>query len=335
MQDAALNEAKQSRHQAKAATVLAFVAMIYLPSSTVATIFAMPIFDWQARWWDIHAIFEAQASADSASPSENQTAGDPGPAAVLSGYFWIYFSVSLFLTFLTVAICFFYISDWAPVINFFSSIWTAMKSLYGTMKITIVGGSGGSMRMDDERPVLRKGTFKLPDGTPLMEIRRSATTEPPTSTAATLTINPTIQVPVAGSDISPTTSPPQAPDITPSPSPGTSLLSLTSTSTAQLPPPPCSPNTPQHPLKQPPTPATTLRSIVQAVAERTTAVTSTLATSAAIFDSMSSPTVTSTRPATVPVSISQASPKGHTALVTKGSSSSTIANSSSTAATTS
>lgn len=338
-QDAALNEAKESRHQAKAATVLAFVAMVYLPSTTVATIFAMPIFDWKARWWNFYGAFVAQLSTDESS-STNQTSTDPGPKPVLSGYFWIYLAVSLFLTFLTVIICFFYISDWNPVINFFSSIWTAMNRVYVKIKTPTVGGGGGDdsegKSTEDEKPVARKGTPEARDGTPLTAMLRTATAERLTSTEATSTLDPPSQGPVASSDLSSSKpSPPQGPVITPSPSPGASLLSPTSTSTAHLLHPPLNPSPLPGPPTRPPGPEDAPTTTVQDNPVIKSPASSKLARSAAKPDSTNSPAVTSTSPATVPVSISQASPKEDTSPKPQGSSLSTFAKSTSTAAQTS
>ncbi|KAK3315526.1 hypothetical protein B0H66DRAFT_594073 [Apodospora peruviana] len=102
--EAGLHEAQASRHQAKASTVLAFVAMLYLPMTSVATIFAMPVFDWKLRWLDIR--FQKTA-ADADSPRSNLTAGplgstDPGSDVVFGAYGWLWVIISVILTAATI-----------------------------------------------------------------------------------------------------------------------------------------------------------------------------------------------------------------------------------------
>lgn len=104
--------------------------MVFLPGTAVATIFAMPIFDWKARWWNIYADFDPQSSQDISSSSTGESSTDPGPGPVLSGYFWIYLAVSLFLTLVSIFLFFFYLADWKLEVNPFRSTWSAVKSLY-------------------------------------------------------------------------------------------------------------------------------------------------------------------------------------------------------------
>ncbi|KAK0701526.1 hypothetical protein B0T21DRAFT_378826 [Apiosordaria backusii] len=78
-------DAERARDQAKVSTVIAFVAMLYLPITTVATIFAMPVFDFANDWRDIYF---------------RKTDADKPP--VLSSYFWVYLIVSITLTGFTV-----------------------------------------------------------------------------------------------------------------------------------------------------------------------------------------------------------------------------------------
>ncbi|KAK4229319.1 hypothetical protein QBC38DRAFT_359741, partial [Podospora fimiseda] len=87
-------ETARAGRQAKVSTVIAFVAMLYLPMTSVANIFAMPIFGFQNKWLDIYFKL-----ANTKSDSDNNT---PGPPPVLSGYFWIYLAVSISLTGATV-----------------------------------------------------------------------------------------------------------------------------------------------------------------------------------------------------------------------------------------
>ncbi|KAK4208482.1 hypothetical protein QBC37DRAFT_296570, partial [Rhypophila decipiens] len=90
--------ANYTAREVKAGKALAFAAMIYLPRTSVVTIMAMPIFDWKARWLDFYLHFSPQSSED--SPSANVS--NPDSTTVLSGYFWIYLAVSIFVTILTV-----------------------------------------------------------------------------------------------------------------------------------------------------------------------------------------------------------------------------------------
>ncbi|KAL8372533.1 hypothetical protein RB595_002050 [Gaeumannomyces hyphopodioides] len=80
----AITEARASGRESKVHTVLAFVAMLYLPMTAVATIFSMPIFAFQNDWRDLR--FAA--------------APDTGP--VVSGYFWVFLAVALTATLLTI-----------------------------------------------------------------------------------------------------------------------------------------------------------------------------------------------------------------------------------------
>ncbi|KAI0021331.1 hypothetical protein F4780DRAFT_737940 [Xylariomycetidae sp. FL0641] len=91
-------EAKHSAQSAKLSTVIAFVAMLFLPMTTTATIFAMPIFGWDNNWRDRrwHSV-KGGDSKDSGSDNEGN---DQQP--VFSGYFYIYFAVSFALTFFTI-----------------------------------------------------------------------------------------------------------------------------------------------------------------------------------------------------------------------------------------
>ncbi|CAP61643.1 uncharacterized protein PODANS_0_450 [Podospora anserina S mat+] len=83
------DDAERARDQAKMSTVIAFVAMLYLPITAVATIFAMPVFDFQNERRDIY-FRKAETGEDSDQPP------------VLSSYFWVYLIVSVVLTGFTV-----------------------------------------------------------------------------------------------------------------------------------------------------------------------------------------------------------------------------------------
>ncbi|KAK4159325.1 hypothetical protein QBC43DRAFT_222337 [Cladorrhinum sp. PSN259] len=95
-------ETARAGRQAKISTVIAFVAMLYLPMTSVATIFAMPIFGFQNKWLDIYFNL-AKKKSDSELGSDHLS--NDGPASslpVLSGYFWIYLAISTTLTGATV-----------------------------------------------------------------------------------------------------------------------------------------------------------------------------------------------------------------------------------------
>ncbi|KAK3689670.1 hypothetical protein B0T22DRAFT_514316 [Podospora appendiculata] len=57
MAELSRQEVERSRQEAKASRVIAFVAMLYLPMTTAATIFAMPVFNFQSHWLDDHFNF--------------------------------------------------------------------------------------------------------------------------------------------------------------------------------------------------------------------------------------------------------------------------------------
>ncbi|KAK4234311.1 hypothetical protein C8A03DRAFT_37915 [Achaetomium macrosporum] len=94
----AAQETKASTHQARLSAVIAFVAMLYLPITSVATIFATPVFNFQNYWWDQN--FRPTDSASS-SASSNTSSLPETPKPVLSGYFWIYLVTSIVLTIVT------------------------------------------------------------------------------------------------------------------------------------------------------------------------------------------------------------------------------------------
>ncbi|KAK3320370.1 hypothetical protein B0T19DRAFT_488480 [Cercophora scortea] len=96
-QGAVLNTA-----QAKASRVIAFVAMLYLPMTTVATIFAMPVFNFQSHWLDDHFNFCFSSNSSSATNVPN---------LVLSAYFYWYLVTSLVLTGFTLICWYYYTRD--------------------------------------------------------------------------------------------------------------------------------------------------------------------------------------------------------------------------------
>ncbi|PMD48055.1 hypothetical protein L207DRAFT_559805 [Hyaloscypha variabilis F] len=82
---------ERSIQEAKRSTVIAFVAMLYLPMTAVATIFSMPVFQFTYDWrdWRFYQV------------NNSNTTTSPEPP-VFSGYFWIYFGISISFTLITI-----------------------------------------------------------------------------------------------------------------------------------------------------------------------------------------------------------------------------------------
>ncbi|KAI0593287.1 hypothetical protein F4775DRAFT_578469 [Biscogniauxia sp. FL1348] len=93
-------DSQTSTANSKFATGISLVAMIYLPLTTMATIFAMPIFQWSNDWrdWRYLPVDDGNGSSTTSDPSSpNDTMSPP----VVSGYVWIYLSISIGLTLIT------------------------------------------------------------------------------------------------------------------------------------------------------------------------------------------------------------------------------------------
>lgn len=90
-------EAKKTRQQARTSTVIAFVAMLYLPATSLATIFAMPVFDWQNRWMNVQFRDVPSGGNGDAGGGEDSRRSSP----VFSAYFWIYLLFSVAFTSVT------------------------------------------------------------------------------------------------------------------------------------------------------------------------------------------------------------------------------------------
>ncbi|KAK0721038.1 hypothetical protein B0H67DRAFT_578003 [Lasiosphaeris hirsuta] len=104
-------EAEQTSRQTRMSTVIAFVAMLYLPTTLVATIFAMPVFDFSHRWMDEKFRYMPEDSSDgpsnsnSSDTSVSQSAQAPHhDSPVFSAYFWWYLLVSVGLTVITLGL---------------------------------------------------------------------------------------------------------------------------------------------------------------------------------------------------------------------------------------
>ncbi|KAI6350650.1 hypothetical protein MCOR25_010506 [Pyricularia grisea] len=76
---------------------IAFMAILYLPISTIATIFAMPIFKFENDWRDIFMHPVPRSEDDDASAK----------MPVVSGYVWYYVVLSMVLTCITTAVLLF------------------------------------------------------------------------------------------------------------------------------------------------------------------------------------------------------------------------------------
>ncbi|KAH7333217.1 hypothetical protein BKA65DRAFT_41432 [Rhexocercosporidium sp. MPI-PUGE-AT-0058] len=87
-----------ARQEAKMSTVIAFVAMLYLPMTTIATIFAMPVFQFPNDWknWRYQSVHTGGSSRS------NSTTNNSPDLPVLSGYFWIYAGISIAFTLFTI-----------------------------------------------------------------------------------------------------------------------------------------------------------------------------------------------------------------------------------------
>ncbi|OTA98249.1 hypothetical protein M426DRAFT_326134 [Hypoxylon sp. CI-4A] len=92
-------EAQSSAENSKFATGISLVAMIYLPLTTMATIFAMPIFQWSNDWRDWR--YRPVDSGNTSSGSDPGGSADGTQPPVVSGYIWIYLAISIGLTFTT------------------------------------------------------------------------------------------------------------------------------------------------------------------------------------------------------------------------------------------
>ncbi|EPE35037.1 hypothetical protein GLAREA_10732 [Glarea lozoyensis ATCC 20868] len=90
----ARQETKSSGHETKISAFIAFIAMLYLPMTTMATIFAMPVFQFPHRWrdWQYNLVEIHDASSGS----------NKSDLPVFSGYFWWYLGTSSAFTLLTV-----------------------------------------------------------------------------------------------------------------------------------------------------------------------------------------------------------------------------------------
>ncbi|KAK0717826.1 hypothetical protein B0T26DRAFT_751839 [Lasiosphaeria miniovina] len=94
----ARREAAEARKAGSVSTVIAFVAMLYLPMTSVATVFAMPVFNFGNHWVD--ARWNLTSSQSSSSGGAGSGGSDSPP--VFSGYFWTYLAATITLTLITI-----------------------------------------------------------------------------------------------------------------------------------------------------------------------------------------------------------------------------------------
>ncbi|KAI6557716.1 hypothetical protein MCOR04_010068 [Pyricularia oryzae] len=98
----ARKEAKESARSAENSYVIAIMGMFFLPASTLATIFAMPIFKWDEHPLDLLLRSSGNATeTPAAAAAGNSTAtstDSSSPADVLTGYVWVYCIISIGIT---------------------------------------------------------------------------------------------------------------------------------------------------------------------------------------------------------------------------------------------
>lgn len=100
----ARQEASTSADNTAYGTAFALMAAVYLPTTAVATIFAMPIFGWTNNWrnWRYHPT----TKSNSGSSADLGTA-DQSDQPVVSGYIWIWLAFSAGLSILTFSVFYF------------------------------------------------------------------------------------------------------------------------------------------------------------------------------------------------------------------------------------
>ncbi|RSM15725.1 hypothetical protein CDV31_004824 [Fusarium ambrosium] len=90
-----------AKQDARSSMGLAFVAMAYLPITALATIFAMPVFDFKASWRDMDNQ-PSNWSESSGSDGPNSDSPSSSSPPVMSIYFTYWLVASLVLTLLTI-----------------------------------------------------------------------------------------------------------------------------------------------------------------------------------------------------------------------------------------
>lgn len=95
----ARQEAETSAGNTRYGTAFALMAAVYLPTTAVATIFAMPIFGWTNDWrdWRYGPVIKSSGGGDSGDSGAADQSGQP----VFSGYFWIWLACAFGLSVIT------------------------------------------------------------------------------------------------------------------------------------------------------------------------------------------------------------------------------------------
>ncbi|KAI1179651.1 hypothetical protein F4777DRAFT_600438 [Nemania sp. FL0916] len=96
----AWQEAHTSAQNTEIGTLIAIMALVYLPVTGVATILAMPIFGWANDWRDVH-FKSVKADGGSNGTSLN---GGTSSLPVVSGYVWVFAALSALLLITTLGI---------------------------------------------------------------------------------------------------------------------------------------------------------------------------------------------------------------------------------------
>lgn len=100
----ARQEASTSADNTAYGTAFALMAAVYLPTTAVATIFAMPVFGWTNDWRNWR--YRPTTKSSSGSSADLGTA-DQSDQPVVSGYIWIWLAFSAGLSILTFSVFYF------------------------------------------------------------------------------------------------------------------------------------------------------------------------------------------------------------------------------------
>lgn len=96
----ARQEAGTSADNTRYGTAFALMAAVYLPTTAVATIFAMPIFGWTNDWRDLR-LSPVTKSSVGGGGSGDSGAADQSDQPVVSGYVWVWLAFSAGLSVIT------------------------------------------------------------------------------------------------------------------------------------------------------------------------------------------------------------------------------------------
>ncbi|KAI1853179.1 hypothetical protein JX266_001885 [Neoarthrinium moseri] len=104
----ARQEANTSAQNTSFGTAISFVALIYLPMTAIATIFAMPIFKWENDWKDIRLQSIRQ---DKLNSTDAYSGEDEVQLPVVSGYIWVYLIIGVSSTVITFVVFTWHLRD--------------------------------------------------------------------------------------------------------------------------------------------------------------------------------------------------------------------------------